>query len=45
MSRAESIKKLITKVESGSNLDSKEIAMAGAITPNFILGYSEEERL
>jgi hypothetical protein len=36
---------LISKVELGNNLESKEVAMAGTITANLILGYSEEERL
>lgn len=29
----------------GNNLESKEVAMAGAIPATLILGYSEEERI
>lgn len=45
LNKAEALKALIAKVEMGNNLESKEVAMAGAIQPNLILGYSEEERL
>lgn len=45
LSRAETLKKLIKKVEGGTNLEKEDLALAGAIKPLQILGYSEEERL
>jgi hypothetical protein len=39
------LKLLIKKLEGGVNLDAADIKQCGAIKPEIIFGYSEEQRL
>jgi hypothetical protein len=44
MTRAESIKKSIKKIEEGGNHSKEDTAAAGPITCEMLFGYSNEER-